>query len=184
MVGRTGLPCTVRADRICSVQPAPRLLPRPARRGSAAGVPLSQTERRGARPGHAVQGIIDLIPDIDLQASIMASTAWQRQEGRTQCLLGDVLETKNRLDEALAVFHEALAISQRLASIDPSNAGGQRDLAVAHNRLGQTYGMGNEESVQSSYRSAVEAMERAVAMSSGAVGWKQDLDNLKSWLSP
>ena len=82
-------------------------------------------------------GHIDLIPDIDLQASIMASTAWQRQEGRTQCLLGDVLETKNRLDEALAVFHEALAISQRLASIDPSNAGGQRDLAVAHHQLGQ-----------------------------------------------
>jgi hypothetical protein len=84
----------------------------------------------------------------------------------------------------LAAFRESLAISQRLASTDPSNADWQRDLAVAHNKLGQAcQGMGNEENAQSSYRSAVEAMERAVAMSPGTVGWKQDLDNLKAWLS-
>jgi hypothetical protein len=43
--------------------------------------------------------------------------------------------------------------------------------------------MGNEKNAQSCYRSAVDAMEQAVAMSPGNVGWKQDLDNLKSWLS-
>jgi len=104
--------------------------------------------------------------------------------GRTQLLLGDVLQTKGQLDEAMAAFRESLAIDQRLASIDPSNTGWQHNLAIAYYKLGQAYqGMENEENAQSSYRSAVEAMERAVAMSPGNVGWKQDLDNLKSWLS-
>src|SRR5215510_3126002 len=56
--------------------------------------------------------------------------------GRTQCLLGDVLETKGRLDEALTAFREFLAIFQRLASTDSSNADWQRDLGVAHDRVG------------------------------------------------
>jgi len=104
--------------------------------------------------------------------------------GRTQFLLGDVLQTKGRLNEALAAFREAFAIFQHLAATAPSNAAWQRDLALAHNKLGQAYqGMGNEENAQSSYRSAVDAMERAVAMSPGTVGWKQALDHLKSWLS-
>src|SRR5262249_51897625 len=55
---------------------------------------------------------------------------------RTQLLLDDVLETKGRRNEALAAFRESLTISQRLASTDPSNAGWQRELAVAHYRLG------------------------------------------------
>jgi tetratricopeptide (TPR) repeat protein len=94
------------------------------------------------------------------------------------------LQAQGRLDEALAAFREAFAIDQHLAATDPSNAAWQRELAVAHYKLGQAYkGMGNEENAQSSYRSAVEAMSRAVAMSPGTVGWKQDLDNLKSWLS-
>src|SRR5262249_54109938 len=51
--------------------------------------------------------------------------------GRAQSLLGNVLQTKGRLDDALAAFREDLAISQRLAATDPSYAGWQRDLAVA-----------------------------------------------------
>ena len=98
--------------------------------------------------------------------------------------VGDILHAQGQLAEAVAAFREDFAISQRLVSIDPSNADWQRHLAIAHSKLGQAYqGMGNEENAQSSYRSAAEAMERAVAMSPGTVGWKQDLDNLKSWLS-
>src|SRR5215470_17148638 len=56
--------------------------------------------------------------------------------GRTQLLLGDVLQTKGRLDEALAAFRESLTISQRLTALDPSNAAWQRDLADAHSWVG------------------------------------------------
>ena len=50
--------------------------------------------------------------------------------------IGDIAQAQGRLDDALAAFREYLAISQRLAATDPSNAGWQRDLAVAHSRVG------------------------------------------------
>ena len=66
----------------------------------------------------------------------------------------------------------------------PRSATGSTLAIRLYHELGQAYqGMENEENAQSSYRSAVDAIERAVAMSPGNVGWKQDLDNLKSWLS-
>ena len=43
---------------------------------------------------------------------------------------------QGKLSEAQAAFGESLAISRRLAEQDPSNAGWQRDLAVAHSRVG------------------------------------------------
>jgi hypothetical protein len=103
--------------------------------------------------------------------------------GRAHSLLGDVLQAKGRLEDALAAYREYLAIFQRLAATDPSNVGWQRDLALAHNKLGQAFqDIGDEKNAQSSYRSAVEAMEWAIAMSPGTVMWKQELRNLKSWL--
>ena len=53
---------------------------------------------------------------------------------RANCLLGDVLVAKGRLDDALNAFREYLSISQKLAQQDPSNAGWQRELAVSHSR--------------------------------------------------
>ena len=46
--------------------------------------------------------------------------------------VGDVLQAQGKLSEAQAAFGEYLAISRRLAEQDPTNAGWQRDLAVAH----------------------------------------------------
>jgi Tetratricopeptide repeat len=113
-----------------------------------------------------------------------SNTGWQRDLAVAHDRVGNILQAQRRLNEAVTEFHKAFAIDQRLASIDPSNADGQHNLAIAYYKLGQAYqGMENEENAQSSYRSAVEAMERAGAMSPGNVGWKQDLDNLKSWLS-
>jgi tetratricopeptide (TPR) repeat protein len=51
-------------------------------------------------------------------------------------ILSDALEAKGRLDESLAVSRECLAISQRMASADPSNAVWQREVAGAHRRIG------------------------------------------------
>ena len=49
--------------------------------------------------------------------------------------VGDVLQAQGKLAEAQAAFGEDLKISRRLAEQDPSNAGWQRDLAAAHNRM-------------------------------------------------
>ena len=140
---------------------------------------LSPLEVRNSR-GEAAQLETDARKVVDLARTASHPSGI----GRAQNLLGDALQTKGRLDDALAAFREDLAISQRLALADASNAGWQRDLAIAHSRLGQALqGMGNEEKAQFSFRSAVETMERAVAMSPGNVGWQQDLASLKSWLS-
>lgn len=104
--------------------------------------------------------------------------------GRAKGLLGDVLQTKGCLDEALAEFRECLTIFQHLAESDPSNSGWQRELALAHHRLGQVFrNAGDEEKAQTSFRSAVGTMELAVAAAPGHVSWKKDLAKLKSWLS-
>ena len=50
--------------------------------------------------------------------------------------MGGVLKAQGKLTEAQAAFEEALAIRRRLAEQDPSNAGWQSDLAVAHNWVG------------------------------------------------
>jgi Flp pilus assembly protein TadD len=50
--------------------------------------------------------------------------------------VGDVLLAQGKLSDAQAAFGEYLAISRRLADLDPSNAAWQHDLAVAHSRVG------------------------------------------------
>lgn len=57
-------------------------------------------------------------------------------EGRARCLLGDVLEAQGKLAEAQVAFGEYFRISRQLAEHDPSSAGWQEELAVAHSRVG------------------------------------------------
>jgi ATP/maltotriose-dependent transcriptional regulator MalT len=59
-----------------------------------------------------------------------------RMESDAQCLVGDVHQAQGQLKAAEAAFGEYLTISRRLAEQDPSNAGWQRELAVAHSRVG------------------------------------------------
>ena len=46
--------------------------------------------------------------------------------------LGDVLVAQGQLADALTAYRASLAICERLAAADPSNAGWQRDLSVSH----------------------------------------------------
>jgi tetratricopeptide (TPR) repeat protein len=50
--------------------------------------------------------------------------------------VGDILMALGKLDEALKAYRERLAIMERLAAADRSNAGWQRDLAISHGKLG------------------------------------------------
>ena len=51
--------------------------------------------------------------------------------------VGNVLQTQGKLAEAQTAFGEYLTISRRLAEQDPSNAGGQRELAGRAQPCGQ-----------------------------------------------
>jgi RNA polymerase sigma factor (sigma-70 family) len=51
-------------------------------------------------------------------------------------LVGNVAQARNNLAAAQRAFTQSLAISERLATLDPTNTGWQRDLAIAHRRLG------------------------------------------------
>ena len=96
--------------------------------------------------------------------------------GRTQRLLGDVLETKGRLDEALAAFREDLAIFQRLASTDPSNASWQRDLAVAHSRVGDILqAQGRLDEAVAVFREALAICQRLTSTDPSNASWQRDL---------
>ena len=46
-------------------------------------------------------------------------------EADSQALHGRVLESQGKLDDSKTAYEEALAISRRLADLDPSNAGWQ-----------------------------------------------------------
>jgi hypothetical protein len=63
----------------------------------------------------------------------------QRAEGEAQGLLGYVLQTQGKFAEAQAAFGNSLTINRRLAGQDPSNAGWQFELAVAHRRVGDVF---------------------------------------------
>ena len=96
--------------------------------------------------------------------------------GRTQLLLGDVLETKGRLDEALAAFREFLAISQRLVSTDPSNADWQRDLAVAHDRVGNILqAQGRLDEALAAFREAFAIFQHLAAIDPSNADWQREL---------
>ena len=47
-----------------------------------------------------------------------------------------MLKDQGNLPEALKAYRDSLAISERLAKADPGNAGWQRDLSVAYEKVG------------------------------------------------
>ena len=47
-----------------------------------------------------------------------------------------MLVAQGQLDAALTAYRASLAIRERLAAADPSNAAWQRDLSVSHDKLG------------------------------------------------
>ena len=104
------------------------------------------------------------------------STADQRAEGDTQCLVGAVLEAQGKLAEAHAAFGKYLAISRRLAAQDPNNAGWQRDLAAAHNRVGGVLeAQGKLAEAQAAFGEDLAISRRLAAQDPNNAGWQRDL---------
>jgi tetratricopeptide (TPR) repeat protein len=96
--------------------------------------------------------------------------------GRSQCLLGDVLQTKGRLDDARAAYGEFLAIFQRLAAADPSNAGWQRELAVAYSKVGDIHQtQGRLDDARAAYGEYLAISQRLAAADPSNAGCQREL---------
>ena len=81
--------------------------------------------------------------DLDAQSALTASYA----------KLADVLGSLERLDEALDYARKALAITQRLVSVDPTSTQWQRSLADDHYRVGsQLQQAGRHEEALASFQ--------------------------------
>jgi predicted negative regulator of RcsB-dependent stress response len=78
--------------------------------------------------------------------------------------IGDVLVAKGNLAEALHSYRDSLAIMDRLAKSDPSNAGWQRDLSVSYNKIGDVLlAQGNVAEALASYREDLAIASRLAA---------------------
>ncbi len=68
------------------------------------------------------------------------------------------------------------AIINRLAGADPGNAGWQRDLSVAYNKIGDVLvAQGNLPEALKSYREALAIADRLAGADPGNAGWQRDL---------
>ena len=90
--------------------------------------------------------------------------------------VGDVLQTQGKLGEAHAAFGEYLAISRHLAEQDRSNAGWQRDLAVAHSRVGDVLeAQGKLEAADEAFGKNLAISRRLAEQDPSNAGWQRDL---------
>jgi tetratricopeptide (TPR) repeat protein len=83
---------------------------------------------------------------------------------------------QGNLPEALKSYRDSLAIADRLAQADPGDAGWQRDLAVAYNRVGDVLvAQGNLPEARKSYRDSLAIVDRLAKVDPGNAGWQRDL---------
>ena len=86
------------------------------------------------------------------------------------------LRRKVKLDEALNAYRDSLAIRQRLATADPSNAQWQRDLAVGHAKSASVYEpQGRIADALQELAQGRDIMAALVAVAPGNAQWKKDL---------
>ncbi len=98
--------------------------------------------------------------------------------------VGDVLQAEEKLLEAQAAFAKNLAISQRLAEQDPSNAGWQRDLAIAFLRLARLKAESkNRSTALMLYKEVYQIYKTLVKMAPKASAWAREFKALKAELS-
>ena len=97
--------------------------------------------------------------------------------------VGDVLQSQGKLEEARAAFDENLTISRRLAEQDSSNAGWQRDLAVAIHRIARmASSSGSHKRATGLLIEAIQIFERLVEKSPEQVVWKTELEQISKEL--
>ena len=101
---------------------------------------------------------------------------WLRERSVLLSSEGDVLQAQGDLAGSLAAYRESLAIMQRLAAADPSNAGWQRDLGVNHNKVGDALeAQGDLAGALAAYRESLAIMQRLAEADPSNAGWQRGL---------
>ncbi len=90
---------------------------------------------------------------------------------------GTYLGERAALGDVLPLYQRGKDALQRLAAADPGNAGWQRDLSVAHNKIGDVLvAQGNlAHQALESYRASLDIAERLAGADPGNAGWQRDL---------
>jgi tetratricopeptide (TPR) repeat protein len=89
---------------------------------------------------------------------------------------GVYLEERAALAEVLALWNRAREIFARLVAADPGNDLWQRDLSVAHNKIGDVLrAQGSLALTLDSYRAALAISERLASADPDDAGWQRDL---------
>ena len=90
--------------------------------------------------------------------------------------VGDVLVAQGDGAGALTAYRESLAIRERLAASDPSNASWQRDLSVSHTKVGDVLvAQGDGAGALTAYRESLAIRERLAASDPSNASWQRDL---------
>jgi tetratricopeptide (TPR) repeat protein len=90
--------------------------------------------------------------------------------------VGDVLKAQGDLAGALASYKGSLAIRSRLTKADPANAGWQRDLSAAFERVGEVLkAQGDLAGALASYKDSLAIHDRLAKSDPANAGWQYDL---------
>ncbi len=78
--------------------------------------------------------------------------------------------------EALTTYRASLGIADRLAKVDPGNAGWQRDLSISQEKIGDVLvAQGNLPEALAAYRASLGIADRLAKADPGNAGWLRDL---------
>jgi len=91
-------------------------------------------------------------------------------------LAGEAFATLGDLAGALKAYREALAVRQRLAAADPSNAGWARDVALSLQRVGYAQAVsGAGQEALRSWSEALAILQRLAAQDPSNAAWQLDV---------
>jgi tetratricopeptide (TPR) repeat protein len=94
------------------------------------------------------------------------------------------LSAQGQLDEALAAYRADLAIAERLATADPSNAGWQRDLFLSYEKLGSVEERNqNPKDAAPYYAEAAKIIRQLVPRDPSNAQWQRDLARIEQRLA-
>jgi tetratricopeptide repeat protein len=97
-------------------------------------------------------------------------------EADARCLVGDVLRVRGELEPAQKEYDEFLSLRRHLVEQDPSNAGWQRELAVAHRRVGDVLeAQGRLEAAQAAVYQSLAISRRLAEQDPSNAGWQRGL---------
>jgi len=100
----------------------------------------------------------------------------KRTETFSKTAQADFALERGHLEEAYALYKDVLTDAQRRAAADPSNAGWQRDLAGAYQKLGEVaVTAGKLDDARSWFDKALAVRKTLAATDASNAGWQRDL---------